>query len=288
MGSPITNPPLQEAIAGEYLSWQPGVFVGGLVVTSVGFAVVGEILWAEWALFISVSINGWILACGPGRPWQRLLICWLLATVPIALVSFPVSWALGFPSASFVLLRGQMMFLNTLLTALVLVGGELLWRHIPVWKGHARVTARQWAIADWMMLTGLLSVSLAVVQYLVEQIWLMDGLLEPNEQLGRWDYWWLLIGPIGWQAVLEVAKAALVVLPLSVMWSRWPVERKGFPDFLIRAAGYWAIFSSPLFLFLPTAVALEWMFLLETLVLVIALFLISTRATDAEKVRLGS
>ncbi len=244
-----------------------------LVVLGVGCTVAAEVLWAEWLLFIAGNLLGWVLACGPGRPWQRLLVCWVLAIIPIALVATPV----GIPGRSFFLLRGQMMFLGALQTSLVLFLAEPIWQHTPVWRGSSRGNARQWTIADWMVLTVLLSTCLVVDQYLVEEVWLLGGWLEPSEQLGRWDYWWLLLRQLGWQAVLQFATAVTVVLPLSVLWSRWPQDRSSLPDFPARAAGLGAIFCSPLLLFFPTRVALEWLALIETLVVVVSLFLISTR-----------
>lgn len=218
---------------------------------------------------------GWILAFGPGPAWQRLLVSWLLAVVPCWLVALPLWPAMGFFEPVFLLVRGQAIFLGALVTSTSLLLIDLVRPLAPTWEQPPHLDSRprqQWSVADWAVLLSLVSLSLALAQWLVELAWLENSRFESTKERNPWSFWQLLFRQVGWISLLASVHSLLILAPLTLACKRRAVTRSG-AAWLIRTVGYFAMASSLLVLFLPREVALEMVCLIVLATAVDALFL---------------
>lgn len=290
---PLKQRPISELVEADYLSWQPSLFAASLATISVLLGLCGQPLWGEFLFLVNGALLGWVLAFSQGPAWQKMLVVWLLAVTPVLLVSLPIWWWFGELGIYFPLLRGQVVFLTALLTAVSLILGNLIIPLVPRWlialpldpepdleaasppPARDRASARysQWTTTDWGITLVLLAVSLAIAQYLVDRVWALAGLLDWENQPTRWSYWQTLLRLFGSIALAASLNAVLVVLPLTHLSDGLRPESSELPSWMAKAAGYWAVFGSPLLLFFPAPVALEWLGLIVTSASLTALFL---------------
>jgi hypothetical protein len=117
----------------NWLGWQPGLFAFSLSAAAIGLWVVDSRLWSEWLLLVQGGLLGWLLAFGPGPAWQRLVVVWVLAVLPVWSVAQPLGSEFGSGGTEWALFRGQVIFVTTLVSAAGLLLADLFVPLAPTW-----------------------------------------------------------------------------------------------------------------------------------------------------------
>lgn len=281
----------------KFFRWPPVCFSFVLTAIAIWLSLLDQPLLSEWMLLVSTALLGWMLAWGPGQLWQRLLMTAVLAIVPLFALGLGAIW-LGADLVWFYpWTRVPVTFVSVLiLGGVYAVGGRVL-GFSPVWGGADRPPENRWGIAEWLVLTGLLGVSLSLLSYVVETAVVRQpaelffaGV--PAESNQRGEYWLMLLTQVVLFALIEFVLSLFVCLPVISFMVRGRLAGVSPLSRQWQLMNYTAGWCTPVFLLslvtVNTVLAFEFVLMAFTLAYALARLMCSFPDLTWRSTRVGA